>query len=185
MNKIFLGKLQQKVGAQTNVEIDITLCGFGLGNVQIEGLVKEFNGLLLVLFVPPADDCLEVCVIGSFFVVFTYFNEEFKLLTGILQLILFDLTVNHSIKWCLVCLIKRNGLLIYLICSIEIIQHTFLISNFRMVISIFRCQHHSYVKHLECLFKNGFAPSAIASEQSRHIVKQVCVTALILLHRAN
>lgn len=63
MNQILLCKLEQKVSAQPDVEVDVALRCFGLCDVEIESLIQELDGLLLVLLLSPAEDGLEVCVV--------------------------------------------------------------------------------------------------------------------------
>lgn len=106
MNEVLLCKLQQKVSTQSNVEIDVALSGFGLSDMQIECLIKKFDGLFLILLVPPANNCLQIRMIRCFLMILTDLNKEFKLLPCILKLVLLNLTINHSIQWSLICLIK-------------------------------------------------------------------------------
>jgi hypothetical protein len=60
MNQVLLRQLEQKVRAQPDVKVDVALGSLGLRNVQIEGLIKKFDGLLFVLFLSPAQDGFKV-----------------------------------------------------------------------------------------------------------------------------
>tara|TARA_B110000305_G_C19297439_1_gene567371 strand:- start:419 stop:931 length:513 start_codon:yes stop_codon:yes gene_type:complete len=136
MNQVLLCKLKQKVRAQSDVEIDIALGSLCLRNVQIQSLIKKFDGLLFVLFLSPAQDSFKVGMVRSFLVIFTDFDQELELLFGIFKLVLLDLTVNHTVEGSLVCLVQLGRFLVDLISSIEIIDHAFLKSNLRLEVGV-------------------------------------------------
>jgi hypothetical protein len=75
-------------------------------------------------------------VIGSFLLTVTHFDQELQLLTGILELILLNFAVDHSVKRGLIRLIVLNGLLINLVSLLVVIQHALLEGNFSEIISI-------------------------------------------------
>ena len=54
MDQVLLRQLKQEISAQADVEIDVALRSLCLGNVEIEGLVEEFDGLFFILFLSPA-----------------------------------------------------------------------------------------------------------------------------------
>jgi hypothetical protein len=105
MDQILLGQLQQKICAELDIKVNVACRGFGLRDVQIQGLVKQFDGLFFVLPVSPADDCFQICVIGCFNFRITNFNQKLQLLACIFQLILLDFAVNHAIQWSLIRLV--------------------------------------------------------------------------------
>jgi hypothetical protein len=63
VEQVLLRQLEEEVGTQPDVEIDVALRRLGLRDVQVQGLVEKLDGLLLVLLLPPADDGLEVGVV--------------------------------------------------------------------------------------------------------------------------
>jgi hypothetical protein len=63
VKQVLLGQLEQEIRAQPDVEIDVALRCLGLRDVQVQGLIEELDSLLLILLLPPANDCLEVCVV--------------------------------------------------------------------------------------------------------------------------
>ena len=88
MDEVLLRELQQEVCAEPDVEVDVALRGLGLRDVQIQRLVQQLDRLLLVLLVPPADDGLQVGVVGRLLVVLADLDQEVQLLSCVLQLVL-------------------------------------------------------------------------------------------------
>ena len=136
MNQVLLRELKQKVSAQSDVEIDVALGSLRLSDVQIESLIKEFDGLLFILFLSPAQNSFKVGMVWSLLMVFTDFDQELKLLFSIFELVLLDFAVNHTVKRSLICLVQLRCLLVDLVTSIEIIDHTFLKRDLRLEVSI-------------------------------------------------
>ena len=106
MDQVLLRQLKQEISAQADVEIDVALRSLCLGNVEIEGLVEEFDGLFFILFLSPAQNGLEVGVIGRLLVIFTHFDQKLKLLFCVFKLVLLDFAVDHTVEWCLLGLIQ-------------------------------------------------------------------------------
>ena len=53
MDQVLLRKLQQEVSVKSDVKLDVAWGSLGLGDVQVETLVKHFYGLIFVAFFAP------------------------------------------------------------------------------------------------------------------------------------
>ena len=105
MHKVLLRQLQQEISAEPNVEVNIALRSFCLGDMKIECLIEQFNRLLLILLLSPADDGLEIGIVWSLCMVLADLHQKFKLLYRVFELVLLDLAINHTVEWGLVCFI--------------------------------------------------------------------------------
>ena len=70
-------------------------------------------------------------MLGRLLVIFfTNLNQELKLLLSILELILLNFAVDHTIKRGLVGLIKGRSLLVHAISSVVVAKHAVLVGQF-------------------------------------------------------
>lgn len=60
MDKIFLGKFHKEVGVQLNVELEVSRGLLGGSDVEIQSLVKDFDGLLSVTTFTPLEEGLQI-----------------------------------------------------------------------------------------------------------------------------
>lgn len=71
---------------------------FGLLNVQIEGGVEHADCLSLVAFESPLNLSFQKGMLTAFALRFTHLQQEFKLLSCIVEHLLLDAAVDHSIE---------------------------------------------------------------------------------------
>ena len=60
MDKIFLGNFHKEVGVQLNVELEVSRGLLGGSDVEIQSLVKDFDGLLSVTTFTPLEEGLQI-----------------------------------------------------------------------------------------------------------------------------
>lgn len=132
--------------------------------MQVQCLIQEFNSTILVLFLSPLNDGLEVSMIRSLLLAVTHFDQELKLLACVLKLILLDFAVNHSVKRGLVRLIILDSLLINLVGLLVIIQHALLERNLSEIIGILGLNCGGFIKHLQGLVDNGLSSAAVSGK---------------------
>lgn len=60
MDKIFLGKFHKEVGVQLNVELEVSRGLLGGSDVEVQSLVKDFDGLLSVTTFTPLEEGLQI-----------------------------------------------------------------------------------------------------------------------------
>lgn len=60
VDKIFLGKFHKEVGVQLNVELEVSRGLLGGSDVEIQSLVKDFDGLLSVTTFTPLEEGLQI-----------------------------------------------------------------------------------------------------------------------------
>ena len=53
VNQVLLSQLEQEVCAELDVEVQVVLVTLGVGDVQVQSLVKALDGQLLVVLVSP------------------------------------------------------------------------------------------------------------------------------------
>ena len=74
--------------------------------MEIQGLIEKLDGLFFILLMSPANNCLKICMIRCLDLGIAYLNQELELLACVLELILLNFTVDHTIQRCLVRLIE-------------------------------------------------------------------------------
>ena len=60
VDKIFLGKFHKEVGVQLNVELEVSRGLLGGSDVEVQSLVKDFDGLLSVTTFTPLEEGLQI-----------------------------------------------------------------------------------------------------------------------------
>lgn len=172
MKQILLGQLQKKVCTQSDVEVDIALRSLSLGDMQVQSLVEKLDGLFFVLLLSPSDDSFKVSMVGGLLIwILADLDEEFKLLSSILKLILFDLAVDHTVQRSLIRLIEGGGFLVDSVGGGILTKHAFLMGYLRMIVGVLGLQSYSLLEHQESLRKDGVSSSTVSSKQSRHVVE--------------
>ena len=182
VDEVFLRQLEQEVGRQADVEVDVARALLRLIDVQIQGQIEGLYRLFFVVLVPPLDDGVKVSVVARLLLIITQFHQELELMLGVLQLVLFDFAVDHTVQWGLVRLIVARGLLVDLIRRGEVAQHALLKRNLRIEVCVLGLKHRRLIQHLHRLGQDSFTSAAIPGEHPCHIVEQIAVLTLVETH---
>ena len=105
-------------------------------------------------------------------------EEEFKLLSCIIVLLLFDSAVDHAIKGQEESLIALGGSLVGLVRRFILTLETALVAHLRLIRSIFWLQYDSHIKQLKRALEYFWLATAETCENARNIEDQVRVAAL-------
>ena len=97
MDEILLGELHQEISIELDVEVKVAGRCLGILNVEIQGEVKQSDCLCLVSLQTPLNLSFKESVFLGFLLGLADLSQKFKLLTGIFDLALLDLAVDHSI----------------------------------------------------------------------------------------
>ena len=100
MDQVLLRKLHQEVSVKSDVKLNVARGSLGLGDVQVETLVKHFDCLIFVAFFAPFYHSLQIGVLGSLVgsLLVVYLFKEFKLGSCIVNHLLFNAAEDHAVK---------------------------------------------------------------------------------------
>lgn len=100
-------------------------------------------------------------------------EEEFKLLRGIIVLLLLDTTVDHAVKGHKEGFIARSSSLIRLICCFILALKTVLVADLCLVTCIFRLKDKRHIEQLKCSLKHFRLTATETGKYLRNVENKV------------
>ena len=100
VDEVLLGELHEEVSVQLDVEVKVVVGGLSLLNMEVEGSIQHSNSLDLVATNAPFELSLQESMFRAFALVLRLANgdNEVKLLLSVLELLLLDAAVYHTVK---------------------------------------------------------------------------------------
>jgi len=135
MHEVLLCELHEEVGIELDVEVEVARGLLGRGNVQVQGLVEQFDRLVGVAPLAPLYQRLYEDQLGHLLCVAARVSlvdlvYELQLLFRIVQLVLSYAAIDHANEWSEVALIESGCLLIDGVCACVIPLNLLLVGNF-------------------------------------------------------
>ena len=135
VHEVLLGELHEEVSVQLDVEVKVVVRGLGLLDMQVEGSIQHSNSLDLVATNSPFELGFQEGVLRALAFVLRLANghDEVKLLLSILELLLLDAAVDHTVKGKEVVTIDRASFHVGVVSRFIVTFQTALVTNFGLI----------------------------------------------------
>ncbi len=113
MHEVLLGELHEEVSVESDIKIEVAARSFCIHNVQVECLVKEFNGAFSVSILVPFYHGFKEGKISGAAGRLANLIQKLQLRFRIFKHFLLDAAIDHSVEWSHICFIEATSLLVH------------------------------------------------------------------------
>lgn len=109
--------------------------------MQVETGIQELDCLSLKTFFAPFYEGFQEAVLRSFSLGLANFGQEFELVNSIVDHILPNSAMDHTVKGLQIVVVEAGGLLESLECNCKVAKQELLVADFSMIGCIFGLKH--------------------------------------------